>query len=182
MQVKKYFYDGVAIPFEYTWALGEGIPGWVLKYKVPYGTIDASNDPLIRRDLKVNEDVRSIICTPILDSVGEVIGYFDIRNKRGAEGFTVPDQEMLLTLAPVASIAIQNAVAYQQRLENLAELKESSRQLEEFASKLEATREEERLRISRELHDQLGQSLTAMKFDLPFLARQLTKIDEDLEH
>lgn len=182
MQVKKFFQRGNAIPVNYTWELGEGIPGWVLKYKVPYGTSDAINDPLINRELLVNENVRSIICTPILDSIGEVIGYFDIQNKIGAEGFSINDQEMLLTLAPVASIAIQNALAYQRRLETVAELKESSKQLEELAAKLESTREEERMRIARELHDQLGQSLTAIKFDLTSLTNQISPIDENLAH
>jgi len=124
--------------------------------------------------------VRSIICTPILDSVGEVLGYFDIRDKQDAEGFTISDQEMLMALAPAASIAIQNALAYQQRLATVAELKESSRQLQELAANLESAREEERKRIALELHDQLGQALTAMKFDLAWLTDRLRKRDSTL--
>jgi len=181
MTVHKYFQMGEAIPFDHTWAPGEGIPGWVLKYKVPYGTSDATNDPLHQKELSINSNVSSIICTPILDTVGEVIGYFDIRNKQGAEGFSISDQEMLLTLAPVASIAIQNALTYQQRMAALAELKESAKQLQELAANLETAREEERTQIARELHDQLGQSLTAMKFDLAWLTEQLGKKDEALE-
>ena len=173
MTVRKYFRQGVAIPFEYTWPLGQGIPGWVLKYKVPYGTSDAAHDPMIQHELAINADVRSIICTPILDSVGEVLGYFDIRNKQDGEGFTISDQEMLMALAPAASIAIQNALAYQQRLATVAELKESSRQLQALAANLELAREEERTQIARELHDQLGQALTAMKFDLAWLTDRL---------
>jgi signal transduction histidine kinase len=114
--------------------------------------------------------------------VGEVIAYFDIRNKVGGEGFTISDQEMLLTLAPVASIAIQNALAYQQRMASLAELKQTSRQLEELAASLESAQEDEQMRISRELHDQLGQTLTAMKFDLTSLTDQIGKIDPELAH
>lgn len=180
MTVHKYFHEGVAIEFEHTWAIGEGIPGWVMKFKVPYGTSDAANDPLIRHELSINADVRSIICTPILDTVGEVIGYFDIRNKKDAEGFSINDQEMLLTLAPVASIAIQNALTYQQHMANVAELKESARQLQELAANLESAREEERTQIALELHDQLGQALTAMKFDLAWLTEQLGKKDDVL--
>lgn len=180
MTVHKYYQGGEVIPFEHTWAIGEGIPGWVLKYKVPYGTSDAVNDPLIRHELEINANIRSVICTPILDTTGEVIGYFDIRNKRGGEGFTINDQEMLLTLAPVASIAIQNALTYQQRITALAELKSSANQLQELAASLESTREEERTQIARELHDQLGQSLTAMKFDLAWLTEQLEKKDNEL--
>ncbi len=180
MTVHKYFQDGAAIPFEHTWALGEGVPGWVLKYKVPYGTSDAQNDPLIRHELSINANIHSVICTPILDSIGEVIAYFDIRNKQGEEVFTINDQEMLLTMAPVASIAIQNALAYQQRMATVTELEESSKQLEELAASLETAREEERTKISRELHDELGQALTAVKFDLATLANQLEGKDETL--
>jgi signal transduction histidine kinase len=180
MSVKKYFQQGVEIPFVHTWVEGEDIPGWVLKYKVPYGTSDAENDPLIRFDLPINAGVRSVICTPILDTVGEVIAYFDIRNKQGSEGFSINDQEMLLTLAPVASIAIQNALAYQQRLATVSELNESTRQYQELAASLESAREEERTEVARELHDQLGQALTAIKFDLVWLTNQLEQKDDVL--
>jgi signal transduction histidine kinase len=177
MSMRKYFHNGIAMPFEYTWPIGKGIPGWVLKYKVPYGTSDAATDPMMIHHLSINQDVRSVICTPILDSAGEVLGYFDIRNKKGAEGFTVSDQEMLMALAPIASIAIQNALAYQQRLITVGELKETSKQLHDLAANLESVREEERTQIARELHDQLGQALTAMKFDLAWLTDQLKQKD-----
>jgi PAS domain S-box-containing protein len=180
MLVRKYFRQGVAIPFEHTWLAGEGIPGWVLQHKVPYGTSDAAHDPIIQHELAINADVRSIICTPILDSVGEVLGYFDIRNKQDGEGFTVSDQDMLMALAPAASIAIQNALAYQQRLATVAELKESSKQLQALTANLELAREEERTQIARELHDQLGQALTAMKFDLAWLTDRLGPMDATL--
>ena len=180
MSVRKYFKGGVAFPFEHTWPPGQGIPGWVLKYKVPYGTSDAQNDPMMFHHLSINADVHSIICTPILDSAGEVLGYFDIRDKQDSEGFTISDQELLMALAPVASIAIQNALAYQQRLATVAELKETSSQLEALNASLESAREEERTQIARELHDQLGQALTAMKFDLAWLTDRLSQKDTTL--
>lgn len=180
MTVSKYFHRGAAVPFEHTWPLGEGIPGWVLAYKVPYGTSDAAHDPVMQHELAINADVRSIICTPILDSAGEVLGYFDIRNKQGGEGFTISDQDMLMALAPVASIAIQNALAFQRRLVTVAELMESSKKLQGLAANLELAREEERMQISRELHDQLGQALTAMKFDLARLTDRLAQKDAAL--
>ena len=180
MTVRKYFRQGVAIPFEHTWPLGQGIPGWVLQHKVPYGTSDAAHDPVMQHELAINADVRSIICTPILDSVGEVLGYFDIRNKQDGEGFTISDQEMLMALAPAASIAIQNALAYQQRLAAEVELKESYETLAALAANLELVREEERTQIARELHDQLGQALTAMKFDLAWLTDRLVQKDATL--
>jgi signal transduction histidine kinase len=180
MTVRKYFRQGAAIPFEYTWPPGHGIPGWVLAHKVPYGTSDAATDPVMQHHLAINTDVRSIICTPILDSADEVLGYFDIRNKKDAEGFTISDQEMLMALAPAASIAIQNAIAYQQRLSAEVTLTESYERLRALAANLEAVREEERTQIARELHDQLGQALTAMKFDLAWLTARLAPKDVTL--
>jgi len=87
-----------------------------------------------------------------------------------------------MALAPSASIAIQNALAYQQRLVTVAELKKSSKELQALAASIELAREEERTQISRELHDQLGQALTAMKFDLAWLTDQLVKKDANLAH
>lgn len=182
MTVRKVFQNGEAIPFEHTWRVGQDIPGWVLKYKIPYGTSDAATDPVMLHDLPINAGVRSVICTPILDSAGRVLGYFDIRNKRDGPGFTLNDQEMLMALSPVASIAIQNALTYEKRVRAETELSYSYARLRALASKLEAVREEERMWIARELHDQLGQALTALKFDLSSLTARLVGKDATLAY
>jgi PAS domain S-box-containing protein len=53
------------------------------------------------------------------------------------------------------------------------ELRESSEQLRKLAAHLLSVREEERARISREVHDELGQLLTAVKMDLAWLEGRL---------
>lgn len=53
------------------------------------------------------------------------------------------------------------------------ELRASSEQFRNLAAHLLSVREEERAKLSREVHDELGQSLTAMKMDLAWLARRL---------
>ena len=56
------------------------------------------------------------------------------------------------------------------------------RQLEyasELAARIEATREEEKKRIARELHDDLGQQLTALKMDLTALSSDDVPIADD---
>lgn len=55
--------------------------------------------------------------------------------------------------------------------EDITELKEMKAQA---AARLEAAREAERRHIARELHDELGQLLTALKLDLDRLQRQLS--------
>jgi signal transduction histidine kinase len=54
-----------------------------------------------------------------------------------------------------------------------AQLRESEVQLRALAARLISIREEERARIAREIHDELGQVLTGLKMDVTWLARQL---------
>jgi signal transduction histidine kinase len=54
------------------------------------------------------------------------------------------------------------------------ELKQSRQQLRDLASHLQSVREEERTHIAREIHDDLGQALTALKLDTHWLASRLT--------
>ncbi len=52
------------------------------------------------------------------------------------------------------------------------DLERSFQQLRTLAARLEAVREEERRKIARELHDELGQVLTAVRINLASLERQ----------
>jgi two-component system, NarL family, sensor histidine kinase UhpB len=53
------------------------------------------------------------------------------------------------------------------------ELRRSREQLRALAARLESIREEERTRIAREIHDDLGQTLTGLKIDASWLANHL---------
>ena len=55
------------------------------------------------------------------------------------------------------------------------ELKTSREQFRNLAAHLQSVREEERTRMAREVHDELGQSLTALKMDLSWLSKKLPK-------
>jgi PAS domain S-box-containing protein len=53
------------------------------------------------------------------------------------------------------------------------QLKESQQELRELSARVQEAREEEKTRIARELHDELGQLLTALKMDLSSLKENL---------
>lgn len=59
-------------------------------------------------------------------------------------------------------------------------LRASGEQFRNLAAHLLSVREEERARISREVHDELGQSLTAVKMDLAWLAGRLPPNNSEL--
>lgn len=60
------------------------------------------------------------------------------------------------------------------------QLRESQVQLRALAARLVSVREEERTRIAREIHDELGQVLTGLKLDVTWLAKRLTKKQNEL--
>lgn len=61
------------------------------------------------------------------------------------------------------------------------ELEESRRRLRQLTAHLEDVREKERAHIARELHDELGQLLTALHMDLILLSQQAEACDSRLK-
>jgi PAS domain S-box-containing protein len=62
-----------------------------------------------------------------------------------------------------------------------AELTESREQLRQLAEHLETVKEEERKRIARDIHDELGQNLLALRIDLSMLSAR-TSVQHGLLH
>jgi signal transduction histidine kinase len=80
--------------------------------------------------------------------------------------FTSDNQVLLQSYANLASVAIQNALL-------LEEVRRSNKQLHALSQRLMKAQEEERLHLSRELHDESGQLLTALTVQLGLLERDL---------
>ncbi len=60
-------------------------------------------------------------------------------------------------------------------------LKRSETQLRELAARNQQVREEERMSVAREIHDELGQALTLLKIDLTWLGgRLISTVDEEV--
>jgi PAS domain S-box-containing protein len=58
------------------------------------------------------------------------------------------------------------------------QLSDSREQLRALAAYLQSVREEERTHIAREVHDELGQTLTALKMDLAWLEKRMIELSD----
>ncbi len=66
-----------------------------------------------------------------------------------------------------------NFVMSRSTLTDITERKRAERQLQELSAHLQTVREEEKARIAREIHDDLGGTLTALKMDVFWLSKKL---------
>ncbi|SDM66578.1 Response regulator receiver domain-containing protein [Oryzisolibacter propanilivorax] len=67
--------------------------------------------------------------------------------------------------------AVEVAQARREREQAIAHLAESEQRLADLAEHLQTSIEEERAAIAREIHDDIGGALTAVKFDLAWITR-----------
>ena len=138
----------------------QGITRWVAEHGEVVRAGDVKNDP---RYLEADPAIKSEMAVPL--KVGErLIGALNVESVE-LDAFSEHDERLLVTVANVAAVAIQNS-----RL--LKEARFSRDRLAELSRRLVETRENEARAIGRELHDQIGQMLTAMKITLD-LAGQL---------
>ena len=87
--------------------------------------------------------------------------------------FLPEERDMIAGLAHLLSIASE-------RLRAEEEIKLSREQLRSLYHRLELVREEERTRMSREIHDELAQVLSAVKMEVSLLDSKLNKSDPPL--
>jgi len=124
-------------------------------------------DGLIHRGERIARTVvgpmhLDMCASPIKEASGRVIAVIemvrDITDRKKAEDLLRKSHEELEQLVKIRT----------------AELTLSNEELRKFSHYLQEAREKERTLIAREIHDELGQSLTALKIDLSILAKRLS--------
>lgn len=101
---------------------------------------------------------------PLLFS-NRLIGSLRLLSKR-KDYFTKDNQVLMQSYANLAAVAIQNSLL-------LDEIRRNNRQLHGLSQRLMKAQEAERLNLSRELHDESGQLLTALTVQLGLLDRSV---------
>lgn len=94
---------------------------------------------------------------------GETVGALFADNFTQEDAFSSKDLPFMESLAAQASQAIESAYLFEQ-------IQASRQRLAELSSQLVEVQEEERRHLARELHDQIGQSLTGLKLLLEMSA------------
>jgi signal transduction histidine kinase len=120
---------------------------------------DIATDPLWAdyRELARTHDLGACWSSPLIGGEGAVLGTFAIYYRRPR----VPDAAALDLVKRASHIA---GIVIERR-----QLDDRMRALTE---RTEGIREDERTRIAREIHDELGQALTALKMDIAWVARR----------
>ena len=112
----------------------------------------------------IADDFRSFAAFPLFFS-NRLIGTLCLISNN-KDFFTKDNQVLMQSYANLAAVAIQNSLLFD-------EIRRSNRQLHGLSQRLMKAQEQERLNLSRELHDESGQLLTALTFQLGLLDRSV---------
>ncbi|MCB1322344.1 MAG: GAF domain-containing protein, partial [Leptospiraceae bacterium] len=127
--------DEIRIP------LGKGIAGHVAHTGDTINIPDAYNDDRFNSDFdrKSGYKTRSILCMPVRNPQGDIIGAIQVLNKVDGTIFTAEDESLLAAFASLAGISLANARAYEEleKERDLLEVRvqERTRDLEEARQK-----------------------------------------------
>jgi signal transduction histidine kinase len=157
--------------------LTQGVVGWVARSREPLVLQGEVHDPRFA-PLHPRPDIRSALLLPMIAG-DHLVGVLNISLTRRRHPFTVGQTKTLQILTSTVAAAVESALLYEEaeRLRVLnADVVEEVRALN---ARMDALREEERTRIAREIHDDLGQTLTALKMDCHWLSGKLKTLRDD---
>jgi len=149
----------------------------------PTGTAIRTGKPSVARNILTDPNFapwraeasrrgyESSIAIPLVAD-GGTLGALNVYSAK-PDAFDANEVDLLKNLADdvaFALIALRMRVA-RKLVED--EMRKSREELRDLYAHLQSVREEERKGISREIHDELGQALTALKFDVSSLANKI---------
>ncbi len=119
------------------------------------------------RDGCLKTGFKSLAVVPIR-YVERVLGAVHLADER-KEVLPLKKVEFIESITPLIGEAIYRFSIEDELRRNYDALQSSEKQLRDLSMHLQSAREEERTQIAREIHDELGQVLTALKMDVAWL-------------
>jgi signal transduction histidine kinase len=150
---------------ERRWKGQQGLAGLVMQNEFPCFSNHYPEEPFADPELVRDFEVRQALCVPVKDSQDVVIGFFELHRLTPQSPFTWQDAAFLESLANVTAVSIRNA-------QLLKALEAKNQEIRALSAHHVRRLEEERLHISRELHDEAGQILIGIKLALQVTARE----------
>ncbi len=143
---------------------GQGLLGEVIVAAGPIRLADVRADPRSRGFPPHHPAMRSFLGVPV--RVGRRrFGNLYLTDKHGGGEFDENDERLVVTLAAFTAAAIENAMLVATE-RDLAAADERARFQRDLLARVIDAQEAERARVARDLHDQIGQSLTSVLLGL----------------
>jgi signal transduction histidine kinase len=147
--------------------VGQGLSGRVVTQRRPLATADVMSEP----DLDIprwmhplfRSDCRAWVTVPLV-AEPDVLGALALGDTTGRV-FRRDEVQLLEAFAGQAALALRNARFYE-------ELQASGERLEAMSRRLLDVQESEQRRLARELHDEMGARISAVKMELQALGRR----------
>jgi len=164
---------------------GRGLLGEVIVADGPIRLTDLATDPRSCGFPQHHPEMHSFLGVPVRLG-NRRFGNLYLTEKRGAGQFDAEDERLVVTLAAFAAAAIEAALlvaAERERASALADLaaaEERARAHRDMLARVIAAQEAERARVARDLHDQIGQSLTSVLLGQRLVLDSLAGADPDL--
>ncbi|MCJ7578591.1 MAG: GAF domain-containing protein, partial [candidate division Zixibacteria bacterium] len=131
------------------------------------------SDKSFAKEYFIKEGIKSVVFSPMVHGE-KLVGFFVLSTMEDFKTFTKEEIKLAQTIADQVAVAIENA-----RLLEL--VRRSSGDLKALSIQLINVQEDERKKIAQELHDEIGQTLFAMKMNLEMTKKSLPPDSEKLE-
>ncbi|TXT37179.1 MAG: diguanylate cyclase with PAS/PAC sensor [Comamonadaceae bacterium] len=138
---------------------------------------DAEHDvpPMITDQFQV-QSLMSMAIYPQTGSPWE----FGIQQCSEARNWKAWELQLFQAIGRRLGDSLSALLAYQDLLNSEEQLRQSNKQLMDISMRREGDREDERKRIAREIHDELGQNLTALRMSISQLRFQFSAANPEL--
>ena len=150
---------------------GRGLLGKVIVGDGPIRLTDVGADPRSCGFPVHHPPMRTFLGVPVRRGVRR-FGNLYVTEKRDGADFDAEDEQLLVTLAAFAAAAIESVM--------LVTVEERARSDCDLLTRVIEAQEAERARVSRDLHDQIGQSLTSVLLGQRLVLDALDSDDPDL--
>jgi signal transduction histidine kinase len=164
---------------------GRGLLGEVILADGPIRLADLTADPRSVGVPPHHPRMRSFLGVPVRLG-NRRFGNLYVAEKRGGGAFDPEDERLVVTLAAFAAAAIEAALLVAAERERatavarLAAAEERAHAQQDMLTRVIGAQEAERARVARDLHDEIGQSLTSVLLGQRLLIDALDREDPDL--